>query len=397
MDGADLPPPWPAPGWPPAPPARPRSARRRWGLRLAAVLLGLLLGATLAEIALRVTGWSPEGGPGTLFLLSRDHPECMWQCYDANPGREFSPTPAVTPGRHRLLRNLAPPQEVPLEELAGVPWCVEYRLSSLGFRDREYGPSAPLPPGGRIACVGDSFVFGTGVPLGRDLPRRLEAALGGGTQVMNLGQAGADARRKMEILAQAARAVAYDRILFVWIADDYEMPEALQARRNRLYDLFYIRRDDDAGPSWPAGGLRIAALLGWRRRLQEVTRSTIGLYLDSGDPAANPGGVAALREDFRSLASRPGVRSAVVLYPLMVGLDGEYPLAALHDRTAALAREAGLPVLDLRHTFSGADAERLRVHRVDHHPNGEAHGRAAAAIAAFLRDEAPGFLPAPPR
>jgi hypothetical protein len=34
---------------------------------------------------------------------------------------------------------------------------------------------------------------------------------------------------------------------------------------------------------------------------------------------------------------------------------------------------------------------------VDHHPNGEAHGIAATAIAAWLRDEVPGFLPAPPR
>jgi hypothetical protein len=58
-----------------------------------------------------------------------------------------------------------------------------------------------------------------------------------------------------------------------------------------------------------------------------------------------------------------------------------------------MARDAGIPVLDLAPAFAGMDTESLRVHPTDHHPNGKAHAIAARAIADWVMEELPGFLP----
>ena len=81
-----------------------------------------------------------------------------------------------------------------------------------------------------------------------------------------------------------------------------------------------------------------------------------------------------------------------MLYPLMLRFETEYPLTPVHDHVAAIAQNAGLPVLDLTSAFEGADTESLWVHPTDHHPNGKAHSIAAGAIVEWLKRDVPGFL-----
>jgi len=57
------------------------------------------------------------------------------------------------------------------------------------MRDLERAPE-PAPGVLRVALVGDSFVFGEGVPLEKALPARLQADLGAKFEILNLGWPG---------------------------------------------------------------------------------------------------------------------------------------------------------------------------------------------------------------
>jgi len=50
-----------------------------------------------------------------------------------------------------------------------------------------------------------------------------------------------------------------------------------------------------------------------------------------------------------------------------------------------MAREVGLPVLDLAEAFAGQTTAEMWVHSCDHHPNGRAHAIASAAISNWLQ------------
>jgi len=141
-----------------------------------------------------------------------------------------------------------------------------------------------------------------------------------------------------------------------------------------------------------SGGPRVLHLAGSLFEMRRITRATVQWYLDSYDPTVNGDGLRQLEEDFRALADLPDCRVAVVLYPLMFGLETDYPLAPIHARVAHMARNAGLPVLDLAPAFCGASTRSLQVHPADHHPNGRAHGIAAGAIVEWLRGDLPSFL-----
>jgi hypothetical protein len=125
---------------------------------------------------------------------------------------------------------------------------------------------------------------------------------------------------------------------------------------------------------------------------RQISGQTIGWYQAGLDPAKNPAGFAHWKADLAGLKHLAGGQMALVLYPLLVGFDRQYPLAAAHRTMARLAEEAGVPVLDLAEVFAGQRPEDLWVHPVDHHPNGRAHGLAARAIAAWLAQQHPEFL-----
>jgi hypothetical protein len=84
---------------------------------------------------------------------------------------------------------------------------VTYHLSSLGFRGPEWGPGEPGVT--RVALIGDSYVFGSGVEAGDTLDRALAAALpeiapGRRFEVLNLGMPGNNIAAHARLYAIAA-------------------------------------------------------------------------------------------------------------------------------------------------------------------------------------------------
>ena len=305
--------------------------------------------------------------------------------------------PDVVPGRHRLMRYLRVPEELPLERLAETPWCVRYALPERSLRGPAV-PGAPLPGVRRIVVVGDSFTFGDGVAEGRTLPAQLGAELGERYEVLNCGQAGSNLGGYVEILERVLPRYTPSRVLVVCIPNDVHVPDAIHEDVNRLNDLVNVRpeyiHEDEVRPWWArASHLASAAYDAWH--IRRVTRQTLQAYVDAHDPERNPEGIREARETFaalRGLNATRGVPVAVVVFPMMHRPGDDDPLAPAHELLVELAREADLPVLDLANVFDGIDPAELRVHDVDHHPNGRAFGIAAQRVGKWLRDDVPGFL-----
>ncbi|MHC5040319.1 MAG: SGNH/GDSL hydrolase family protein [Planctomycetota bacterium] len=374
----------------PETPAPPR--HRRFLFRTVSLLLGVLAALLLAEGGLRLFGIQPPVRR-TKRVLTRGN--LTFHCYPTNPHEAFRPLPEVSAGDWKLFTFMIPPTPLPLEKLQETPWCVEYRYSRVGFRDREY-PQNPRPGVHRIVGIGDSFAMGEGVPLSRTLFKWMEA-LAPRTEIISAAMSGADFAQELEALPRIASDFRANRALVVFIANDIAMTGALADRQAYINDLINIRDEHlraHESKAWYAGTPRILQLVGSTLEMGRVTRATIRWYLDAYDPKHNAENLEALAEGFRRLATLRDCRAVLVLYPLMEGLRSGYPLQPIHDSVMKMAETAGLPALDLAPTFRGRNPASMQVHPTDHHPNGRAHGIAAKAILEWLRRDVPGFLPA---
>ncbi|MBX9788995.1 MAG: hypothetical protein K2Y37_08785 [Pirellulales bacterium] len=373
---------------------------RRWLFRLTALVAGLVLGLLLVELALRVLPIGPQPVLSKRYLLPLDTQGMLeYHCYPSDPHGEFTSPPETSQGRWRLIDFAK--HEYPLAELRDTPHCVEYRFEYAPFsrglfkiRDRKY-EARPADGVLRIAAIGDSFVFGEGVPIERTLGRQLEAKLGPDFEVINASQSGLQTDQEVELARLFAGEFGCRRAIVVFLANDVVPSQQLLDRQNLLTDLVNVR-DERVGAlrrhAWNAGPSRLANLIFSRDALTRVTDMTIQWYLDCYDPAQNADGLARLADAFRQLAAIDDCQVALVMYPLLEGLEGNWPLAPIHARVGQMAREAGLPVLDLAPAFAGQTTNELWVHTSDHHPNGRANAIAVEAILKWLKSDAPEFL-----
>lgn len=378
-----------------SPVERPAAGPRRWWRRLAIAVGGLTVALALLETAcwIRTRARVPDRRRQLFDLSSR--PPREWHCYSSNPHGEFTPAPRPRADGWQLIDFRK--REYPLVRLSETPWAVEYRRDRRGLRqgNRPEGDEVGKP---RVLLAGASFVYGEGVPweqtLGRHLARRADHA-----GWINGGLPGADTPAVVRRTATLLPELAADRVLLVWTPHDLSLPPELAREEMAIHDLVHLRQELlDEAPLGP-GPLSRSHL--WRTVVEgwlvtRITQRTVAWYARAADPRANAAGLARLRSDFAELAALAPGRAAVVLFPLLIDLERNYPLAASHAAAADAAQAAGLPVCDLTATFYGSDTASLWVHPVDHHPNGHALDRAAAAITAWLAAEVPEFLVADP-
>ena len=363
--------------------------------RILSVILGLAVGFTLVELVLWIAGIEPPRLRGKQTLLRESDRGLYYHLYPTNPNSEFQPLPQeVRQGRWLLLDNRLRKQPIPFERIKDTPWCVEYRISSQQLRDREY-TLTPTAEVSRIAMVGDSFVYGEGVPYDSILPQRVEALLGDNYEVVNGGRSGIGTMEEVEMLQGPVQRFGCHRAIVVFIANDVQLTQRLRKRQKFINDLINIREEylsEHETQTWYTGHLRMLHFVGSFFDMRRIRQETIQWYLDSYDTKHNAENLDQLVNHFHEMATLPNCRVALVLFPLMESLEQDYPLASIHEQIAAWAREAGLPTLDLAPVFRGMDTSSLQVHPCDHHPNGKAHAIAAKAIVQWLRSDVPGFL-----
>ncbi|REK22324.1 MAG: SGNH/GDSL hydrolase family protein [Planctomycetota bacterium] len=375
-----------------------KPARRRGLLfRLAAVLLGFLVVLVVVEVGLRLSGYAPVSLRNIWRLNPLDETRQQrgdyYSLYEENPHGDFEPLPELDGDRWELLGGDGAPR--PLERIDERPWCVEYRHSSLGLRERELDGYWPPPGTTRIACVGDSFAYGQGVPAAKTLPRTLEAELGNGAEVVSISRVGWDLSEETKQLARFRQEHHCGKAIFVFVLNDLLLTKELALRNEAIFQRMHDREESlerFRSGLWQLGPSRLCQLISASLADHRVSQETLAWYRDCFDPAKNDVGLDLLEQQLAELASLKDCRVAIVIFPIMRQLDDDYPFLAAHERVAEMATAAGLPVLDLLPEFRGQDARSLWVNAVDNHPNSRGHAIAAKAIARWLREALPEFL-----
>jgi len=182
--------------------------------RLAALLIGLLFAALALELVarLRVSDALAGQEPLTPALADPAEPELFYQ-----------------------LRPLAEDGVRYPARRGGEPFCIDYRVNSHGFRDRERALEKP-PDGYRIAVVGDSCAFGQGVALEHTLPAELERRFAElvpapRVEVLNCGIYGYNTRQELALLRQRVIAFAPDLVVLLFNYNDVTPRDPLHIGR----------------------------------------------------------------------------------------------------------------------------------------------------------------------
>jgi lysophospholipase L1-like esterase len=357
------------------------------GLASASILLTL----AGAEGALRLSGYAPASFQHTNRIANRGR-TVLLDCYPTNP-RGYFDVDLHDPATLERYRAIGLSR---LDEAAArTPFAVERRYSSQQFRGPEIGPHRPGVV--RVAVIGDSFTEGMGVKEEDAYPRVLHRLLGAGGdagrfEVLNLGRRGYDFPALYDLFL-AALAFEPDVVVYGMVLNDAERTDEFQARQAYLNDWILDRgrmvRDGNDAPRGP-GGSRLVAFVQDRLSSYRVGRDTTQWYRDMYGPPNQAGWERTqgrLRDMNQKMKARGGA-FVVASWPLLVGIEGDYPFADVTDTIGRFLLSAGIPHHDLRPALAGRPSASLWVHEVDHHPNEVAHRLAGESLARVVRAQA---------
>jgi hypothetical protein len=280
--------------------------------------------------------------------------------------------------------------ERPLSRYIGGPALARsYRalvhLNSRGLRD----PERPLakPPGTwRMVVLGDSYMFGQGVPEESTCVRHLERLLvrpgGPRVEVINTARTGYNTVNERAALDTLGLRFQPDLVLVGYLPNDPEQrnltyPELLPGpfAVAMSWSVFYHTLRAATYYALVATGLR-----------PDYTDYVRGLYrADAPGWRAHVEALHGIVAD----AAAAGVPVVMAMWPLPDRAHGFAPYPFAREQAIALreARAAGARVLDLLPVFAADRYEDFALSSWDEHPGPGAHRRAAAAIAAFLERE----------
>jgi lysophospholipase L1-like esterase len=383
---------------PPAPPPgrrRPRVAARLRGFTVSILTIAcaFVLALLLAEGTARVLGW-PTRFPPMARISNRKGSDIVADsiallCYPTNPRGYFAidlRNPA-TRARYEALgmRNL---QKV----LPNLPYAVEQRYNSEVFRGDELPPRRAGVR--RVIVMGDSFNQGWGVREEDMYSRRIEALLNSSGperwEVLNCARHDADFPR-LWFLFRTALAHDPDLVIYGMTMNDPERTPRMAARLMESSPLVVVRGGPLVSSPPPGGSLlshsRLMQIVEGRLEARRREQSMLRWYLDL---FGEPNGWAwretkgYLRQMNEQMQARGG-RFLLVTWPLLVDLDGDYPLLPAHETIAHFAQNAGIAHYDLLDCLRGHPAASLWVHPVDRHPNEVAQRLVAEALAPVVR------------
>jgi lysophospholipase L1-like esterase len=270
------------------------------------------------------------------------------------------------------------------------------RTNSAGFRGPEF---AIEKPAGclRILCVGDSYTFGPYVQedqslpgvLGRLLARRTPPAV----EVINGGASGFTILDERRFLEERALAIAPDIVLLFFCQNDIRD----LGQKRATIDLM---RDHAATKSMPLLGPMIGLLqqTALFNAMQKVSAQMWVRRRAAQQPVLSrneTGHWEIYRTNLRAMAdllARRRIRWMVVAWPSAQQLGGSESLEP-QERLEGLAREAGVPFLDLTPALQDLrrKGERAYLVPLDGHPSAAGYEASARAVAERLLQL--GYLP----
>ncbi len=267
-----------------------------------------------------------------------------------------------------------------------------YQLNSWGLRGADF--TVPKPPDQvRILVLGDSFTFGIGVPRDEALFTKIieqrlnERALqpaAGRVEVLNGGLPGGLTKHWLALWRQVGPAFDPDVVLMVFFLRDgtrtASIPEFFDVIRRELvsrnrqsflyrHSFFYRMLRD------PFDRLAVA---------DRYTRRFRASYFGDEEQTAE---WRRAQENILLIRDLVRERSAVVglvIFPVLVELNEDYPFREICERVEEFARRNGMPVHNLLPAFMGLKAPELWASSLDQHPNERGHAIAADSLIPFV-------------
>ncbi|MHC4892061.1 MAG: SGNH/GDSL hydrolase family protein [Planctomycetota bacterium] len=345
-------------------------------------LLALAIALILVEVAVRLLGLGPpERGPNNRLPLKVGVPA------------------STAPLLQTALRPGAAGEVLYPSHGDQPDRVVEYRINADGFRDREESYAIPKPEGVfRIACLGDSVTYGTGVALEDTLPKQLERALADvgnecRVEVLNCGIYAHNTSQEVAWFEFNVRRFEPDLVLVVANLNDASGRNLPAMERETDAAMQWIHRLGLTSGVWDEGERpddeRVARTMALRRAshladlvahhlyLRLRSRTERGSFMLDWRPGS-PGEQLVDRSLARlaAYAAEDGFTVEVGLYPNLEQLD-DYPYAAITDVLRDVCDRNEIGFRDLLEPLVGLDAYALRAHPHDHHPNARAHGLVA--------------------
>lgn len=293
---------------------------------------------------------------------------------------------------HRILQGGY--RRVVDQERSG-PKTAGYQINDLGFRGANFAQEK-TPGTIRIACVGDSFMFGIGVGPGQTFPSHLEKRLREiypdmPLEILNFAIPGADMADYTTLLLTEVNRFHPDLVVIGFVLNDIEPPG--YNNTNLYYDGvgFDYRNLENMLARHDLRGLRrhirIYHYFMSRYEDKALARQVTRMYQKGYDPATNKKGIRKL-ETCLSLISgyyqKRQIPLIFFIYPLLIKLDTSYPFTAAHNTVYDIAESKGFYAIDTLPPFMDIDASSLYVSLTNHHPNNRGQTIAAQSVADYL-------------
>ena len=257
-------------------------------------------------------------------------------------------------------------------------------ISSQGLRDRDY-PLTPPPGRTRVMILGDSLAFGWGVPGDKTYSKRLEQKLlaaGHDVEVINTGVGNYNTEMQVAYFLERGAAFQPHHVVLNYFINDAEPTPryraSVLAENSRAYVYFSSRVD------------AVMRMVGTGEKTDWRTYYA-SLY---EAPSTGPARVAAAVERLAAYCKERGIKLMLANYPELRE-PANYPFPQVNEFISRVARENGLPYLDMLPAVRDLLPESLWVTRPDPHPSVAAHEVFANELFRVLQPQLPPAGPGP--
>ena len=254
-------------------------------------------------------------------------------------------------------------------------------LNKQGYRDTEHAHNKDKNTV-RIAVLGDSFTFGSGIKNVNDTyPKKLEKTLNSksektGYEVLNFGKPGIDTEYEIKILKNDAIQYRPDIIIVGYVLNDFrDMGTAKTKKSSNIYlfwlDVYLHRYSYLYG--FISKGFNIAL------EATGLRKSYYQTIIDEFNSENNKKFNRMYFEELKEISKNNNATLIIAVFPFIYKLH-DYPFTESHNFVSRSGNEYGIIILDLLPYFENKDENELIVSRYDPHPNQLGHQIIADAI-----------------
>lgn len=261
-------------------------------------------------------------------------------------------------------------------------------LNNEGMRDRRFSIIKPEDTV-RIAVLGDSFSFGSGIKeVNNTYPKLLEKKLNGlsykyNYEVLNFGFPGENTGEEIRILKEKTLKYSPDAIVIGYVLNDIKNIDRDVTEYKFVslvpYIGFWIR---NVLYSYSYAEFKLNYILDSLGLKKNVIESILDTYASEMNREYND----KLFEELRNIAEKNKIKIVIMIFPGLVKFD-DYPYKEVHEYIIETSEKNGFYVLDLFDSYKEYEENRLQISTYDTHPNELGHRLAAEAILVKLINE----------